>query len=349
MKQIIVNGKFMESGMQGIVRYAREMLLALDDLLVDGEMKVLLAVPQTAKNIPQYKNISVVSIGRSHSILWEQTELRSFVKKNKDAICLNLCNVTPMFIQPGITTVHDIMYKVNASHYQTFRNRLSRYWHLLQYKYIAKHEKKIITVSNFSKGEIEQYYPETKGKINVVPCGWQHVLSYRESIDWEDRFPMLKTGKYYFSLATLAKNKNGKWIMDAAMHNPDAVFAIAGKRYETEYTQIPPNVHMLGFVSDEDACALIKNCKAFIFPSIYEGFGLPPLEALALGAEVISSNAASLPEVLGDSVNYINPYDAKVDLETLCSVSANAKNFALERFSWKKSAEELLSILKVIA
>ena len=346
MNQIIINGKFMESGMQGIVRYAREMLLALDELIDSSELSFQLAVSQSAKNVPEYKNISVVQIGKRSGILWEQTDLRAYVNANKGALCLNLCNVCPLFTRPGITVVHDIMYTVNPSHYTTLRNRLSRIWHMFLYSYIVRHEKKILTVSLFSQKEIERCYPAAKGKISVIPCGWQHVLEYTESDDWQERFPFLKPSEFYFSLATLAKNKNGKWIMDAARRNPEAVFAIAGKHYETEYTQIPHNVHLLGFVSDEDACALIKNCKAFIFPSLYEGFGLPPLEALALGAEVISSNAASLPEVLGDSVHYIEPYDANVDIDALMDGETGDKNSALEKYSWKKSAKLLLDLLE---
>ncbi len=74
--------------------------------------------------------------------------------------------------------------------------------------------------------------------------------------------------------------------MKVAEHNPAAVFAIGGKKYEPGNYKNPSNVHFLGFVSDEDACSLLKNCKAFLFLSIYEGFGIPPLEALALGAQL---------------------------------------------------------------
>lgn len=334
--------------MQGLVRFARELLSALDEIIDESEIEFILAVSPKAKDIPGYRHIKPISVGEHHGLLWEQTDFRAYVRKNKDAVCLNLCNVCPLFMQPGVTALLDIMYKVNSSHYTSIRNRFSRYWHMFQYEYITRHEK-IITISNFCKKEIEKYYPRTKGNVEVVPCGWQHVLRYTESNDWQERYPFLKPKKFYFSLATLAKNKNGKWIMEAARHNLGAVFAIAGEHYEIEYDEIPENVHLLGFVPDEDSCALIKNCKAFIFPSIYEGFGLPPLEALALGAEVISSNSASLPEVLGESVHYIDPYNANVNLEALLSQEVGDKETVLEKYSWKKSAKELLEILEDIS
>lgn len=345
MKKYIINGKFMSDRMQGIVRYSREILKSLDEIL-DDSVEVELALPGNALNVPSLKKIKVQFIGNNKGIKWEQTDLRKYLKKHDDSICINLCNVTPFFIQPGITTIHDIMYKVNPSHYSSFRNRISRLWHIVQYKYITEHERVVLTDSIFSKTEIEKYYPKSKGKIMIVPCAWQHINQYQESENWEKKFPFLKSKKFYFSLATLSKNKNGAWLVDAAQYNPSDKFAIAGKYYETDLINLPSNVHLLGFVSDEDACSLMKNCKAFIFPSSYEGFGLPPLEALALGARVISSDSSSLPEVLGDAVYYVSAKNGKVKLDDLIASSVGDRNKTLNRFSWEKSAQKLLDIMK---
>ena len=344
MKNAIINGRFMEDRMQGLVRYARELLEALDPIA--GNEEITLLVPPTAKDIPHYKNIKILQKGANGGIIWEQTTLRHYLKTHGDSFCVNLCNVSPLFVQPGITAILDIMYKVNPGHYTTIRNKLSRYWHIMQYSYITRHEKKIITISGFCKNEIEKNYPRTKSKIEVIPCAWQHVKKFKESQDWKARYPFLIDKEFYFSLATLSRNKNGKWIINAAKRNPEAVFAIGGKHYETEYDEIPQNVHMLGFISDEDACALMKHCKAFIFPSLYEGFGLPPLEALALGAEVISSNTTSLPEVLLDSVHYIDPENTDVDLNELMKKPVGIRENALNQFSWDKSAEKLMKLIK---
>lgn len=342
---IIINGKFMAERMQGIVRYSRELISALDEI-VDDNMDLVLAIPFNAVDVPKYKQIQVQYLGKRSGIAWEQIDLARFVRRQKGAVLLNLCNIAPFFVRPGITAVHDIMYKVNPSHYTTLRNKISRLWHCLQYAYLFRHEKHIITVSEFSKKEIEENYPCARGKITVVPDAWQHVLKYKESTDWQERYPFLEDKGFFFSLATLAKNKNGRWIIETAKNNPDSVFAIAGKKYETEEVAISANVHLLGFVSDEDACALIKHCKAFVYPSIYEGFGLPPLEALALGAEVISSNSTSLPEVLGESVHYIDPYVYDVDLNGLLEKKISERNETLHRYSWDCSAKRICTLLQ---
>lgn len=345
MKTYVVNGKFMADRMQGIVRYGRELLNSLDCILTD-DLRIILAIPQNVKDIPDFKNIEILKLGNKTGIIWEQLELGSFMRNNKNFTLINFCNVAPFFIQPGITTVHDIMYKIFPGNYKSIRNKLSRGWHCLQYKYVFKHEKKIITVSEFSKSEIEKVYPITKGKIDVIPNGWQHVLTYKENPNWKEKYPFLKEKKYFFSLATLSKNKNGRWIIEVAKKNPDYIFAMAGKIYEEDLDNLPNNVKLLGFVTDDDACSLMKNCKAFLFPSLYEGFGIPPLEALALGAEVVSSNTTSMPEVLGNSVHYIDPNNYDVDLGRILSQTIEPREKALSRYSWEKSARELRNFIK---
>ena len=343
-KIIYINGRFMEDRMHGLVRYSRELLSAMDDYIADDSEFILL-IPPTSHDVPNYKKIKVKQIGKKGGIFWEQTSLRKYIKREKKSFCLNLSNVAPLFIQPGVTAILDIMYKVNPSHYTKIRNRISRIWHCLQYSYLTRHEKRIITISEFCKKEIEKNYPKSIGKIEVIPCAWQHVRYFKESIDWKKRYPFLKEKEYFFSLATLSKNKNGKWIIEVAKRNPDSIFAVGGKYYETEYSEIPSNVHMLGYISDEDVCSLMKHCKAFIFPSLYEGFGLPPLEALALGTEVIASNRASLPEVLGKSVHYINPLKYDINIERLLEQKVDNKEKCLMRYSWNNSAIALLKVL----
>ena len=103
----------------------------------------------------------------------------------------------------------------------------------------------------------------------------------------------------------------------------------------------------MGYISDEQIKSLMKHCKAFLFPSTFEGFGIPPLEALAVGAPVISSDTASMPEVLGDSVHYIDPYSFDCDLDALLREPAADAEKALERFSWERSAGKLLKLINI--
>ena len=347
MRRIIINGKFMADSVLGIGRYAREVTNALDGLLEKGD-KVWLAVPNNAADIPAYRHIKVITYGKRKGILWEQTDLRRFAAFHKDAVLLNLCNTAPFFPGDSVTVIHDIMYRVNPGDYTTLRNKLSRLWHCLQYSYLCRHEKAIATVSEFSKNDIERCYPKARGKVSVTYSAWQHILRTRPSADWQERFPGLKSGEFLFTLSTISRNKNGRWIIEEAKRNPSFTFAVAGKIYENEYNELPPNVQLLGFVSDGEVCALMKNCRAFIFPSLYEGFGLPPLEAMALGARVIATNAASVPEILGNAATYIDPVRNDYDLEELLSAPAPDTSQTLSRYSWEKTAALLKMLLKTL-
>ncbi|MEE1158263.1 MAG: hypothetical protein UHS51_02470, partial [Atopobiaceae bacterium] len=265
MLTVAINGKFLSDRMQGIVRYARELVVALDDVLGESD-RVVLVVPPDAQDVPAFSHIEVVQWGRLKGIAWEQLDFARYLRKHKGFLSLNLCNVAPIVAPAGVTTIHDVMYRTCPAFYTSPRNKISRLWHCAQYRFLAWHELMLLTVSAYSKTEIERCYPHSRGKVRVVPNGWQHVCSYVEATDWQERYPELIPGEYLFSMATLARNKNVRWIYEVARRNPDAVFAIAGMRYETDDVSRPSNVRLLGFVSDEDACALIRNCKAFLYP-----------------------------------------------------------------------------------
>jgi glycosyltransferase involved in cell wall biosynthesis len=102
----------------------------------------------------------------------------------------------------------------------------------------------------------------------------------------------------------------------------------------------------VGFVSDEQVKSLIQNCKAFIYPSIYDGFGIPPLEALSQGAKVICSCAACLPEVNRNSVHFIDPYETDVDIEKILSEKIDDAEEVLNRYSWEKSGHLFYHLLR---
>ena len=142
--------------------------------------------------------------------------------------------------------------------------------------------------------------------------------------------------------------KNTGWILELARNNPDKTFVLSGAKAYNSRVQldIPDNVVMTGFVSDEQIKSLIKGCKAFVYPSIYDGFGIPPLEALSQGVPVICSSAACLPEIYKNSVHYIDPYDTDVNIDELLKEEVDSPEAVLNRYSWSRSAEEFYALLK---
>ena len=152
-------------------------------------------------------------------------------------------------------------------------------------------------------------------------------------------------------MANLLKNKNFPWVLRAAKAKPDAMFAIAGGGSLAEEAgrlglADLPNVVYLGYVSDGEAKSLMANCRAFLFPTLYEGFGIPPLEAVACGAkQILVSDTPCMREVYGDCAGYIDLDTNPGNVDDTTPPQADPQ-LLLEKYSWEKSAEKLLDILK---
>ena len=155
-------------------------------------------------------------------------------------------------------------------------------------------------------------------------------------------------------MCSLEPNKNFKWIAELAKKNKNTIFAVSGSINKNVFAsglgfECPENMKLLGYVSDKEAKTLMRDCKGFLFPTIYEGFGIPPLEAMSAGANnIIVSNTEVMHEIFGDSVLYIEPTDYSIDINELCNNGGIRSRDALNYYSWNRSAQKLLGILRKI-
>ena len=159
----------------------------------------------------------------------------------------------------------------------------------------------------------------------------------------------LERKKYFYALSSLSPNKNFKWILEEARQNPKETFVISGMKIElfsdADLGDKPDNVIFTGYIRDEQVKALLSECKTFLFPTWYEGFGIPPLEALSCGTKITVSDIPVMHEIYGNCANYIDPHTATYRGEELLGRNDHYEKI-LAKYSWKKTAAVILNALK---
>lgn len=342
-----INGRFMTRNVTGVDRYAREIVRELDRVLKHGEAR--LAIPENAALIEPWDmdSIEIVRVGGRTGHMWEQIDYSNYLRKT-GTLGLSLCNTAPVR-NPGIVCIHDMSIRANPGFYS---KRFVALYRVL-FHFLTKRAKAIVTVSQFSKSEIEKYYPGVRGKVEVVPDAWQHIARVETDGDIFEKHPDLLRRGYYFAMSSLAPNKNLKWIAETARLNPDDTFVVAGginaKVFGGHDIPQAENVVYLGYVSDGEAKALMENCEAFLYPTFYEGFGIPPMEALASGASIVVSDTEVMHEIYDDTAAYINPTTPEKNLRSMKFEQVGDVEKCLNQYSWSKSAKIIKSFMEASA
>lgn len=357
--KIYINGRFLCQKVTGVQRYAYETLRFLDQLtlsLANYTFTILTPSTFSCNSSFQLKNINIQSIGKLSGHLWEQIELPYY---SRDGVLVNFCNTGPLIKSNQLVTIHDASVFGMPNAYSF----LFRTWYKMLLSGLGSMTKRVITVSFFSKNELIKYCRINENKISVTTEGYEHILKTPSNNSILIKHNLVNK-KYLLATSSLNPNKNFNSVIQAIKicKTNGFEFVIAGgansKVFSIDGTQEIGNAKHVGYVSDEELRALYENAACFIYPSFYEGFGLPPLEAMACGCPVIVSNTSSLPEVCGDAVIYCDPYSvediaAKIDLVmTQDQLRMELKNRGLSRaanFTWEKCAREVLAqILEVI-
>lgn len=263
---------------------------------------------------------------------------------------------------PLVTTVHDISFERFPGLF-SWRRRI---WHRLMRPWVLMHNSdKIIAVSEATKEEVVDLYQICHKKIRVIYSGvaepdgkGDRIESVKKRYKLPDKFVMY--------LGTLEPRKNVAGIIHAfdaiaPVVEHDLVIAGADGWLMGEIDRALNNssnrsrIHLTGFISEEDKWDLYRMADLFVYPSLYEGFGFPPLEALLSGTPVITSNNSSLPEVVGEWATLIDPYDTaelalvmKELLNDLPEVEESVRREIREKYSWDRAARETLEVIESV-
>ncbi|RDU37556.1 glycosyltransferase family 1 protein [Neobacillus piezotolerans] len=356
-KVIYINGRFLTQTITGVQRYALEIVKIIDRFISKGiidkeKYEFILLIQRRNQHSLELNNIQIQKIGNLKGQLWEQLELPFF---SSGYLLVNLCNTAPVLKTNQVLTIHDAAASANKENFSLF----FRIWYQLLHRILPFRTKRILTVSNFSKNELLKYYPIQKDKMNVVYLGIEHMNDVQLDNKILCQYDLLST-KYILAVSSINPNKNFNGIIEALKYikSEEVQIVIVGHRDNPIYKEadIPPStkIKFVGYVTDEELKALYKNASCFVFPSFYEGFGLPPLEAMSSGCPVIASNRASLPEVLGDSALFCdpeNPRDIAEKIEILLNnhnIRAVYQQRGLEKsrqYSWERCGKELIEVI----
>lgn len=343
---IYINARFLTQNITGVQRFALEICKSLLKYRHD----VILLVPNVDSIINNFSinefNIKEIKGGSGH--FWEQYTLTKYLRSLGNPLLINLCNTAPIFYKNKISVIHDVTFLRYPESY-SFKFRI---FYKILVPTVINSSKKVLTVSNFSKDDISKEYNLDKNKIGVIYNAVSDIF-----------YPLIKKESekpYALAVSSPNKHKNFPNLIDAFLKsNVDLDLKIIGSLSnafsdQTSLVNNDPRIKFLGRVGDQELVELYQNAKFFIFPSLYEGFGIPPLEAQACGCPVISSNAASLPEVLKESAFYFEPNDVnsiRAAIEFVNLDIALMENLVIDgyenikRFSWDKSAQKLNEII----
>lgn len=269
-------------------------------------------------------------------------------------------NIAPLFVPKSkklVVTIHDVAFLSYPKSFSSF----FRIYYRLMMPFVVRRADKIITVSQYSQYEIERYYPGAVGKIDVVYLGVEKEFKKIENIKKKNQL-------LYVGSMNERKNFIGVLAAFELLDRDDYELLMVGNfssNFMIEESSInvvtnakqSKKVEFKNSVCNEELVRIYNESKLLIFPSFYEGFGLPVLEAMACGTPVICSDASSLPEVGGDVVMYCNPDDVSDIKEKIVSIlddenlqkEMSEKGLTRARgFSWEKSALEYIKIFEEV-
>jgi glycosyltransferase involved in cell wall biosynthesis len=352
MLDITVNGRFFTRAPTGVDRYAAELLRAWLPRAATMHSVRALMPGKSALKESHGLTLDPVKVGALTGHAWEQLELP---RHAGSSMLLNLCNTGPVARRRQLVVLHDAGTLANPATYSLpFRS-----WYRWMFGGLMRRAGIVATVSRFSAGELMSRVGGRADRIELMPGAGDHILRTQADTRVLERLGLAQR-PYVLAVGSRTPNKNFTGVARAAALLGDLgikVVAAGGSnsRVFNGVSLDSESLVLAGYVTDGELRALYEHAACFVFPSFYEGFGIPPLEAMHCGCPVIVSDRASLPEVCGQAALYCNPDDpadiaAKLrrvlTSQQLQAELREAGRTRARQFSWSGAAmqlEELLS------
>ncbi len=356
-----INARFLARPITGVERVARELLSALAQRLDDRggwtapdgrQLRFRLIAPASSTTESPWSNLALHRAGSGDGHRWEQTGLLAATRGDW---LISLCNTGPIFKRRHVLFLHDAMPFAIPSTF-TWKFRL---WYKVLFHIGGRMARALLTNSNFSRDELVRCVGLSKSHITPMTLGTEHVLRLPPDTQILEKHGLTST-PYLLAVSSVKPNKNFAAVVRALelLGDQSPVCVIAGQRYDKVFNKTTladgrRTVHV-GYVSDAELYALYSKAQCLLFPSFYEGFGLPPLEAMALGCPAIVSHTSAMPESCGDAALYCDPTKPETLADGIRRLQnepglrdqlvARGLNRA-QMFSWSLSTEILLNTL----
>jgi glycosyltransferase involved in cell wall biosynthesis len=344
---LAVNGRFLTQKVTGVQRFAGEVTQAMARA---GAPLRLLAPPGAPDRLGE---LAVEHVGRRGGQAWEQLDL----PRAAGALpLLSLGNTAPLRSGPQAVVIHDAgVFDTPESYSLPFRA-----WYRALHLTLPRLGARIVTVSDFSRSRLAARLRLDPASIAVMPEGGEHILREPADAGVLARHG-LEGGRYALAVGTRAAHKNLAALEQAALLLQARGMALAvagaveGGAFSAAANAAGGGVRLLGRVSDAELRALYANALCLLFPSRYEGFGIPPLEAMWCGCPVLAARAGAVPEVCGDAALWFDaegpatPAAALTRLLDEPGLAATLREAGRERaklYSWDAAARRLLEILE---
>lgn len=355
---VIVNGRFLRARPTGVQRVAGELLRAVDRDMSSPERapdRWSIVAPADTQ-MPPLGNIPLRASGRLEGHIWEQVTLPWLAR---DALLVNLCNTAPLIGRRMVTMIHDAQAFTTPESY----SRGFSAWYRFLLPRVGARSDFVLTVSEFSRQQLAEYGVAPLDRIRVIHNGVDHFGRTRPDSSVLVAHGLREKG-YVLSLGNMQAHKNVAVLLRAfAKGAPtDLKLVLVGHPTAEDYAkaglELSDSVVLVGSVSDPALCALIDHALCFACPSKTEGFGLPPLEAMARGRPTVVAPCGALTEVCGVAAMYADPTDEEHWRGAFLSLAEDGQlwnRYASlgrqqgARFTWRAAAERLQEIVNEVA
>lgn len=361
MSGIQLNGRFLTRAPTGVDRSASELMRAIGELDIAGDVVGDIVLPRGAKlwqedeEKPMHRGWNLRQAGPAGLTghLWEQAVLPFAAGRGT---LLNFCSTAPLLRRDQAVMIHDAqVWDVPETFSAQF---VAAYRALLPMA--ARISRHVLTVSEFSRRRLEHHRVVPEGKAVVVHNGADHMDRISADKDVLARHG-LKPGSYFFALGSLARHKNLRTVIEArrkcGKDFPLLIVAGGGNARvfaDTGLELAADEGRYIGRVTDAELKALYQGAIAFVFPSITEGFGLPPVEAMRCSCPVIATTGGAIPEICGDAAILVDPHSAGEWAQAMRRIAGSqdmrAKLISQGRaragqFTWSEAARRIVNTL----